>query len=67
MGLPADRYGMHSYRHGAVQESILHEDNRALIQLALGHTSEALLGYAHIPPERRFNLSKKLIASLAAS
>ena len=67
MHLPADRFGMHSYRHGGIQQAILHEDNRALIQLASGHSSEALLGYAHIPPERRFHLSKKIVASLSAN
>ena len=67
MNLPAERFGMHSYRHGAVQQALLHEDNRILVQLASGHTSEAILGYAHIPPERRFQLSKKLVASLASS
>ena len=67
MNLPAERFGMHSYRHGAVQQALLHEENRVLVQLASGHTSEALLGYAHIPPERRFGLSKKIVASLASS
>ena len=67
MDLPAERFGMHSYRHGAVQEALLHESNRALVQLASGHSSEAILGYAHIPPERRFHLSQKLVASLAAN
>ena len=67
MNLPADKFGMHSYRHGGVQHAVLHEDNRALVQLASGHSSEAILGYLHIPPERRFSLSKKMVASLAAS
>ena len=65
MNLPAERYGVHSFRHGAVQEAFLHESNRALIQLASGHSSDALLGYALIPPERRFHLSQKINAALA--
>ena len=65
MNLPAGRYGVHSFRHGAVQEAFLHETNRALIQLASGHSSNALLGYALIPPERRFHLSQKINAALA--
>ena len=65
MGLPAAKYGMHSFRHGSVQQALLHESNRVLVQLASGHSSDAILGYAHVPPERRFNLSKKIIASLA--
>ena len=65
MGLPAEKYGMHSFRHGSVQQAILHEDNRILVQLASGHSSDAILGYAHVPPERRFRLSQKIVASLA--
>ena len=65
MDLPAGRYGVHSFRHGAVQEAVLHENNRLLIQLASGHSSDAILGYSLIPPERRFHLSKKINAALA--
>ena len=65
MGLPAERYGVHSFRHGAVQTAVQHESNRLLIQLASGHSSDALLGYALIPPERRFHLSRKVNAVLA--
>ena len=65
MGLPSARYGVHSFRHGAVQEAVILEDNRALIQLASGHSSDALFGYAQIPPEQRFNLSNKINQSLA--
>ena len=65
MGLPAERYGVHSFRHGAVQEAVILEDNRALIQLASGHSSDALLGYCHVPPERRFRLSHKINDSLS--
>ena len=67
MGLPAARYGVHSFRHGAVQEAVILEDNRALIQLASGHSSDALMGYAAIPPERRFNLSFKINHSLSVA
>ena len=65
MGLPAMDYGIHSFRHGSVQESLLNEDNRALVQLASDHSSEAIMGYAQIPPERRMALSAKVNMSLS--
>ena len=65
MGLPAAEYGMHSFRHGSIQTAVQQEGNKVLVQLASGHSSDAILGYTHIPPERRFDLSKKIIASLA--
>ena len=64
MGLPATEFGIHSFRHGSIQESLLHEDNRALVQLASDHSSEAIMGYAQIPPERRMALSAKVNMSL---
>ena len=65
MGLTATDYGIHSFRHGSIQESLLNEDNRAMVQLASDHSSEAIMGYAQIPPERRMALSAKVNMSLS--
>ena len=65
MGLVATDYGVHSFRHGAVQEALLQETNKALVQLASDHSSEAIMGYAQIPPNRRMALSAKVNKSLA--
>ena len=65
MGLKASDYGVHSFRHGAVQEALLNESNKALVQLASDHSSEAIMGYAQIPPARRMALSAKVNQSLA--
>ena len=65
MGLDASKYGVHSFRHGGVQEGLLNEDNRALVQLASDHSSEAIMGYAQIPPDRRMSLSAKINRSLS--
>ena len=65
MGLPASRFSVHSFRHGSIQQAVLNETNRVLVQLASGHASDAVLGYALIPPERRFHLSKKINASVS--
>ena len=65
MGLPAEDYGIHSFRHGSVSEALLNEDNRVLVQLASDHSSEAIMGYAQIAPERRMALSAKVNRSLS--
>ena len=65
MGLNASDYGIHSFRHGSISEALVHEDNRVLVQLASDHSSEAIMGYAQIPPERRMALSAKVIMSLS--
>ena len=65
MGLPAMDYGVHSFRHGSVQEMLLQEENKALVQLASDHSSEAIMGFAQIPPNRRMGLSAKVNRSLA--
>ena len=65
MGLDASKFGIHSFRHGGVQESLLQESNKALVQLASDHSSEAIMGYAQIPPSRRMNLSAKVNMSLS--
>ena len=51
MGLPANRFSVHSFRHGSIQQAVLNENNRILVQLASGHASDTVLGYALIPPE----------------
>ena len=65
MGLPAEDFSVHSFRHGGVQQCVLNEPNKALVQLASGHSSEAIMGYAQIPPERRMAISAKVNRSLA--
>ena len=57
--------GVHSFRHGGGQESLLLESNKALVQLASDHSSEVIMGYAQIPPSRRMNLSAKVNMSLS--
>ena len=66
MVLPAADFSVHSFRHGWVQQCILHKPNRALDQLASGHSSKAIKGYAQIPPQCRMAISAKVNRSLAA-
>ena len=65
MGLNASEYGTHSFRRGAVQEFLLNESNKMLVQLASDHSSEAIMGYAQIPVDRRMYLSARVNQSLS--
>ena len=65
MGLVASDYGVHSFRHGGIQQALLQEQNKALVQIASDHSSEAIMGYCEIPPERRMFLSARVNRSLA--
>ena len=67
MDLVAADYGIHSYRHGGIQEALLQEQNRAMVQLASDHSSEAIMGYCAIPTDRRMYLSARVNRSLALS
>ena len=46
-------------------KALLNESNKALVQLASNHSSEAIMGYTQIPPGRRMALSAKINHSLA--
>ena len=65
MDLNASDYGMHSFRHGGIQQALLQEQNHALVQIASAHSSEAIMGYCAIPADRRMFLSAKVNRSLA--
>ena len=65
MHLVASDYGMHSFRHGGIQQALIHEPNRALVQIASDHSSEAIMGYCAIPADRHMFLSAKVNRSLA--
>ena len=65
MGLDASAFTLHGYRHGGIQETLLAEGNLALCKLSSDHSSDAIMEYAFVPPERRLNISAKVNASLA--
>ena len=60
MGLDKSLYTLHAFRHGGIQECLLAESNYALCRLTSDHSSDAILEYAHVPPERRLQISKKV-------
>ena len=65
MNLDPSLYTLHAYRHGGIQECLLAEQNFALCKLSSDHSSDAILQYAFIPPERRLHISQKVNKSLA--
>ena len=65
MGLDNSLYTLHAFRHGGIQECLLAESNYALCRLTSDHSSDAILEYAHVPPERRLQISRKVNNSLA--
>ena len=64
MNLDPSLYTLHAYRHGGIQECLLAEQNFALCKLSSDHSSDAILQYAFIPPERRLHISQKVNRSL---
>ena len=65
MGLDPKLYTLHGFRHAGIQECLLAEGNLALCKLTSDHSSDAILEYAFIPPERRLTISSKVNESLA--
>ena len=67
MGLDPKLYTLHGFRHAGIQECLLAEGNLALCKLSSDHSSDAILEYAFIPPERRLRISSKVYHSLASA
>ena len=67
MGLDPKLYTLHGFRHAGIQECLLAEGNLALCKLSSDHSSDAILEYAFIPPERRLRISSKVNHSLASA
>ena len=67
MGVDPKLYTLHGFRHAGIQECLLAEANLALCKLSSDHSSDAILEYAFIPPERRLRISSKVNHSLASA
>ena len=65
MGVDASLYTLHSFRHGGIQQTLLSESNYALCRLSSDHSSDAIMEYSQIPPNRRLTISDKVNRSLA--
>ena len=67
MGVNPKLFTLHGFRHAGIQECLLAEGNLALCKLTSDHSSDAILEYAFIPPNRRLAISTKVNKSLAAA
>ena len=67
MGVNPKLYTLHGFSHAGIQECLLAEGNLALCKLTSDHSSDAILEYAFIPPNRRLAISTKVNESLAAA
>ena len=66
MGLPADKYHLHGFRRGAIQETVLVEPNLEVVKVNSNHLSLAVTAYTNLPAHRRFHVNKKVIDSMSA-
>ena len=64
LGLPADRYFIHGFRHGSLAEALAIEPNLTLVRLTSNHLSNAIFTYSHIQPEKRYQVSSKMLDSI---
>ena len=67
MGADPSEFTLHGFRHGGIQEVLLAESNYALCRLSSDHSSDAIMEYAELPPERRLNIALNVNKGLAAS
>ena len=65
MGLDPTNFGLHGFRHGGLQETMLVEENMGLVAITSDHTSNAILAYSMVPPERRMRISAKVSRNLS--
>ena len=66
LGLPADRYFIHGFRHGSLSEALSLEPNLTLVRLTSNHLSNAIFTYSNVQPERRYQVSSKMLDSITA-
>ena len=65
MKLDASKYTLHGWRHGGIQQTLMSEQNLALVKLTSDHTSDVIQEYAHVPADRRLVISQKVNVNLS--
>ena len=65
LGLDENKYFLHGFRHGSLAECLAIEPNIALIRVTSNHLSDAIFTYSNIDPNKRFQVSAKMMDSLA--
>ena len=64
MKLDSALYTLHAFRHGGIQQTLMSEQNLALVKLTSDHTSDVILEYSHVPADRRLTISQKVNRNL---
>ena len=65
MGLDANLFTLHGWRHGGIQQVLMSEENLALAKLTSDHSSDVILEYSHVPANRRLTISRKVNHNLS--
>ena len=58
-------YTLHAFRQEGIQQTMMSEQNLALVKLTSDHTSDVILEYSHVPADRRLTISQKVNRNLA--
>ena len=66
MKLDPSLFTLHAFRHGGIQQTMMSEQNLALVKLTSDHTSDVILEYSHVPADRRLTISQKVNRNLTS-
>ena len=64
MGLNSALYTLHAWRHGGIQQTLMSEQNLALVKITSDHSSDVILEYSQVPADRRLLISQKVNRNL---
>ena len=64
MGLNPALYTLHAWRHGGIQQTLMSEQNLALVKITSDHSSDIILEYSQVPADRRLLISQKVNRNL---
>ena len=64
MGLKPELYTLHAWRHGGIQQTLMSEQNLALVKITSDHSSDVILEYSQVPADRRLLISQKVNRNL---
>ena len=64
MGLSAERYFLHGFRHGAISLALAEEPNINMIKIQSDHLSESVWSYAQVDVNRRLSVASKMVDAL---
>ena len=64
MGLSAERYMLHGFRHGAVSLALVAEPNINLVKIQSDHLSDAIWSYAQVAVDKRLTVASRMVDAL---